>query len=314
MAIGKKLRIVFMGSAPFAVPCLDALVESRHEVIEVVAQPCKPAGRGMRMRECAVSEYAKEKGLALYQPTGVRGSEPIEHFRELSPDLIVVVAYGKILPRELIEIPAMGCINVHASLLPKYRGAAPINWAIAEGERETGVTTLFINEELDAGDMLLAASTPIDEVENASMLHDRLASMGAGLLIRTIDGLIDGSVKPTPQDHSKATHAPLMKKDDGHVDWSMPARRIFDRIRAFTPWPGSFATVDGKKIRIHEAAALKSDHGKAPGTIIECGDHMTVACGEGALCILELQLEGGRRMPACDFLRGHKLKEGDALR
>jgi methionyl-tRNA formyltransferase len=314
MASGKALKIVFMGSAPFAVPCLDALVESPHDVIEVVTQPCKPAGRGMHMRACAVAEYAKEKGLPLYQPKGVRGPEPIEHFRALNPDLMVVVAYGKILPKELIEIPRMGCINVHASLLPKYRGAAPINWAIAEGERETGVTTLFINEELDAGDMLLAASTPIDEVENASLLHDRLASMGADLLIRTIDGLIDGSVKPTPQDHSKATHAPLMKKDDGHVDWSMSSQRIYDRIRAFTPWPGSFATIGGKKIRVHEAAPIEIDHGKAPGTILECSDHMTVACGEGALCILELQLEGGRRMPACDFLHGHKLKEGDVLR
>lgn len=310
----KNLKIVFMGSAPFAVPCLDALARSPHEVIEVVTQPCKPAGRGMHMKECAVAEYAKEKGLALYQPGGVKGSEPIDHFRKLKPDLIVVVAYGKILPKELLEIPQVGCINVHASLLPKYRGAAPINWAIAEGERETGVTTLFINEDLDAGDMLLAASTPIDEVENASLLHDRLASMGADLLIRTIDGLIDGSVKPVPQDHSKATHAPLMKKDDGHVDWSMSSQRIYDRIRAFTPWPGSFATVGGKKLRIHEAAALEIDHGKTPGTILECGNHMTVACGEGALCILELQLEGGRRMPTCDFMRGHKLKEGDVLR
>jgi methionyl-tRNA formyltransferase len=268
----------------------------------------------MHMHECAVAEYTKSMDLSLYQPKGVKGSEAIGHFKNLNPDLIVVVAYGKILPKELIDIPKMGCINVHASLLPKYRGAAPINWAIAEGERETGVTTMFINEELDAGDMLLAATTTIDEIENAKQLHDRLASMGADLLIRTIDGLIEGSVTPKPQDHSKATYAPLMKKDDGRVDWSMAAERIFNRIRAFTPWPGSFAAIDGKKLRIHEAAVLEIDHGKKPGTVLECGEHMMVACGEGALSILELQLEGGRRMPACAFLRGHKLEEGDVLR
>jgi len=310
----ENLKIVFMGSAGFAVPCLEALVDSPHNVVEVVAQPCKRAGRGMQMRECPVADCAKSLDLPLYQPASVRKEEAIEHFQKLAPDLIVVVAYGKILPKELLDIPKMGCVNVHASLLPKYRGAAPINWAIAEGERETGVTTMFINEQLDAGDMLLAAATPIDEVENASMLHDRLAAMGAELLIRTIDGLIAGSVKPKPQDDSKASYAPLMKKDDGHIDWSMSAKRIFDRIRAFTPWPGSFATVDGKKLRVHEVAVLDIDHGKAPGTILGCGNHMLVACGKGALSILELQLEGGRRMPACAFLRGHKLKEGDVLR
>lgn len=308
-----KLKIVFMGSAGFAVPSLNALVDSHHDVIEVVAQPCKPAGRGMQMRECAVANFAKENGLPLYQPASVKKEEVIEHFKGLGPDLIVVAAYGKILPKALLEIPPMGCINVHASLLPKYRGAAPINWAIANGETETGITTMFINEGLDSGDILLAATTPIDETETASGLHDRLAGMGADLLMHTIDGLIDGSMAPRPQNHDEATYAPIMKKDDGRIDWSKGSDEIFNRIRAFTPWPGSFATWGGKKVRIHDVAPLEIDHGKTPGTVLEAKDHIAVACGDGALCLLEIQMEGGKRMPASDFLRGHKLKEGDVL-
>lgn len=314
MSSGEKLKIVFMGSAGFAVPCLDALIASDHDVVEVVAQPCKPAGRGMCMTECAVAEYAQQRELPLFQPKSVRKPEILEHFRKLAPDLIVVVAYGKILPRELIDIPPMGCINVHASLLPKYRGAAPINWAIANGERETGVTTMFINEELDAGDTLLSASTPIDETETASELHDRLAMMGAEILIHTIDGLVDDSVSATPQEDSKSSYAPLMKKEDGHIDWSKSANEVFNRIRAFTPWPGSFTTVGETKLRIHEAAPLEEDHGKGPGTVLHSKDHILVACGDGALCILEVQPEGKRRMPTADFLRGHKLDEGEILK
>ncbi len=310
---GKCLRILFMGSAEFAVPSLDALLHSRHEVVEVVTQPCKPAGRGMQMRECAVAAFAEGLGLSLYQPRSVRKADPLDHFRALSPDLIVVVAYGKILPAKLLAIPPMGCINVHASLLPKYRGAAPINWAIAHGERETGVTTMFINEELDSGDMLLSASTPIDEIESARDLHDRLAPMGAELLIETIEGLIGGSVKPKPQDHSQATYAPIIKKEDGRIDWSKDAAEIFNRIRAFTPWPGSFTTLQGKKLSVFEAAPLEMEHGEAPGTILDACGHALVACGSGALSLLEVQLEGKKRMPAAAFLCGHKLEKGERL-
>jgi methionyl-tRNA formyltransferase len=313
MSSDRILNIIFMGSAPFAVPSLDALVKSRHEVKGVVTQPCKPAGRGMHMRECAVAEYARNAGLALYQPKSVRKPEALDHLKEFAPDLIVVVAYGKILPRALLDIPPMGCINVHASLLPKYRGAAPINWAIAHGEKTTGVTTMFIDEELDAGDMLLTASTPIDSCETANMLHDRLADMGADLLVQTIDGLLGGSVIPVPQDHARASFAPIMKKEDGHIDWSLSAMEIYDRIRAFTPWPGTFTLLQGKKLRVHEAAPIECEHGSKPGTIIQAKDSVSVACGKGALYILEMQAEGGKRMPAADFLRGHKLQEGDTL-
>lgn len=302
-----------MGSAPFAVPCLEALAESRHKVIEVVAQPCKPAGRGMHMRECAVALFAHEAGLPLFQPKGVRKPEVLDHFKKLAPDLIVVVAYGKLLPRELIDIPPMGCVNVHASLLPKYRGAAPINWAIAGGEQTTGVTTMFIGEELDAGDVLLSASTPIDPCETASMLHDRLADMGADVLMQTIEGLVEGTLKGVPQNDAQASFAPIMKKGDGHIDWTRSAAEIYDRIRAFTPWPGSFTLLHGKKLRVHEAAPVECQHGKKPGTIILAQDGLSVACGKDALYILEIQVEGGKRMPTAHFLRGHKLKEGDAF-
>ncbi|MFA5812277.1 MAG: methionyl-tRNA formyltransferase, partial [bacterium] len=234
----------------------------------------------------------------------------IEHFRGLAPDLLVIVAYGKILPRALIDIPRLGSINVHASLLPKYRGAAPINWAIANGERETGVTTMYINEGLDAGDMLLSASTPIGSEETALELHDRLATIGAALLTETVKKIEAGKIEPVPQDHSKATFAPILKKKDGRIDWQMPAFAIANRVRGFSPWPGTFTSLNQKTVRVHKAQAAEISHCEKPGTVIEATNALTVACGRGALCILELQSEGGRRMPATDFLRGHKIAVG----
>ncbi|MFH1830818.1 MAG: methionyl-tRNA formyltransferase [Pseudomonadota bacterium] len=313
MSSDKKLKIIFMGSAGFAVPSLDALIRSHHKIIEVVAQPDKPAGRGQHVKACPVAAYAREHDLTLFQPTSVKKTESIEHFEKLGCDLLIIVAYGKLLPAKLLELPPMGCINVHASLLPKYRGAAPINWAIANGEKETGVTTMFISEELDAGDVLLCASTPLDEAETATELHDRLSMMGADLLLHTIDGLIDGTLKPKPQDHSKATYAPLIKKEDGHIDWSKSTAEIYNRIRAFTPWPGSFALVGTKKLTIHEAEPMDLDHALPPGTVLESKEHILIACGKGALCLVEMQMEGGRRMSASDFLHGHKIKEGEVL-
>jgi len=307
------MDILFMGSAGFAVPSLGALADSHHDILEVVTQPDKPAGRGMRLRACPAAQHARERGLAVYQPPSVRKPDAIEHFRELSPELIVVIAYGKILPKDLLELPTRGCINVHASLLPKYRGAAPINWAIAYGETETGVTTMFINEDLDAGDMLLAAKTPIGPEETAQDLHDRLARMGADLLMATIRELEEGALRPRPQDHSKATLAPLIKKEDGHIDWSMSAIAIHNRMRAFTPWPGSFTTLRGKALRVHAAEPRQLAHDQEPGTVLDREDHLCIACGDGVLDLKEVQMEGGRRMKVADFLRGHKVPAGEAL-
>lgn len=307
------MNIIFMGSAAFAVPALEALVKSHHDILEIVAQPDKPAGRGMQIRACPTAEFAKERGIPLYQPEGVRKPEVLRHFLKLAADLIVIIAYGRMLPRELIDMPPHGTINVHASLLPKYRGAAPINWAIVNGERETGVTTMFINEEMDAGDILLEAKTPIGESETAPELHDRLARMGADLLKATIRELEEGKLTPTPQDHRKATQAPIIKKEDGLIDWSLTARAIFNRVRGFTPWPGAYTNLGDKTLRIHSAEMTEDERKAAPGTVIEAQDRLCIACGEGILKLVEVQLQGGKRMPAANFLRGHKLSAGERL-
>lgn len=308
------MQILFMGSATFAVPTLQALAASTHRVLEVVAQPDKPAGRGRHLTPCPVAAAARELGLPLYQPASVRKPEPLEHFRTLSPELIVIVAYGKILPPELLSIPKRGAINVHASLLPRYRGAAPINWAIANGERESGVTTMFINEELDAGDLLLSAATPIGADEDAAALYERLAPMGAELLLTTLEKLGRGEITPVPQEHSKATFAPILRKEDGRIDWSLPAHAIFNRIRGFAPWPGAFTTFEGRLLRIHRALPSEEPQQHLPGTVIEGSRRIVVAAGAGSLELLEVQPEGGRRMPVVDFLRGHAIAEGTVLR
>ncbi|MFH0799160.1 MAG: methionyl-tRNA formyltransferase [Pseudomonadota bacterium] len=307
------MKILFMGSAAFAVPSLEALATSGHEIALVVTRPDKPAGRGMHIASCPVAQAALGLGLPLFQPKKVKDAAAIDHFRALSPELVVVVAYGRILSKEFLEIPTRGCVNVHASLLPSYRGAAPINWAVINGEKETGVTTQRIVEELDAGDILLSCSTAIDEAETAVELHDRLGPMGADLLTKTIDGIAKGTIKPRPQDCAKATYAPILKKEDGHIIWSEPAAKIYNRIRGLKPWPGTYAKLEEKTLRIHEAAALPAEHKTAPGTVIESGPHLAIACGEGALYLLEVQLEGKKRMSAADFLRGHKVQTGTVL-
>lgn len=302
-----------MGSAAFAVPSLDALIRSGHHVIEVVTQPDKPAGRGMKITACPVAACAAKHGLAPYQPKGVRKPDVIDHFKKLSPDLIVVVAYGKMLPREFLDIPPLGCVNVHSSLLPKYRGAAPINWAIVNGETETGVTTMRISEKMDAGDILLAEKVAIGADEDAVQLHDRLAPLGAELLLRTIDAIEAGTVKGIPQDHSKATPAPIIKKDDGRIDWAMGAREIYNRVRGFKPWPGTFTSIGGKMLRIHGAKVSSIAADGKPGGVIEAGGALVVACGSGALELTEVQLEGKKKMSAADFLRGHRIEKGVML-
>ncbi len=304
------MNIIFMGSAAFAVPALEALANSHHNILEIVAQPDKPAGRGMQIRACPTAGFAREHGIPLYQPEGVKKPETLQHFLRLAADLIVIIAYGRMLPRELIDMPTRGTINVHASLLPKYRGAAPINWAIVNGERETGVTTMFINEEMDAGDILLEAKTPIGERETAPELHDRLARMGADLLKATIRELEEGKLIPIPQDHRKATQAPIIKKEDGLIDWSLTARAIFNRVRGFTPWPGTYTNLGDKTLRIHTAEPVDGGESNAPGTVVEAQDRLCIACGEGILKLVEVQIEGGKRMPATDFMRGHRISVG----
>lgn len=303
-----------MGSAAFAVPSIEALFASAHRVVEVVTQPDKPAGRGMKIRECPAAKVAKKLGLPLFQPGNVRGKDTIEHLRSLRPDLIVVVAYGKILPPEVISIPGYGAVNVHASLLPKYRGAAPINWAIVMGERETGVTTQLIGNKLDAGDILFSVRTPIDDSETAEELHERLAPIGARLLIETIGAIERGEAKPMPQDDAAATYAPVLKKEDGRIDWTKSAWDLFNMVRGLWPWPGTYTTVEGKILRVHKVALVETSTASMPGTIVEVSPHLEVACGDGSLRLLEVQLEGKRRMSVGDFLRGHKIEKGVLLK
>lgn len=307
------MRIVFMGSASFAVPSLEALVASRHPVAVVVAQPDKPAGRGRKLASCAVATAARRHRLELFQPASLKPSEAIEKIRSFAPELIAVVAYGKILPKSLLDLPPFGCVNVHASLLPKYRGAAPIAWAIAKGEKESGVTTQRIVEELDAGDVLLSRRTAIGEEETAGQLHDRLAAMGAELLLETIEGAEQGTLRPLPQDHAQASFARRLRKEDGLIGWSRPAEEIFNRIRGFALWPGSFTTLEGKKLRVLAAAVTASPSVAPPGAVIGSGRAFVVACGSGALELLEVQLEGKKAMPVSEFLRGHAVATGMIL-
>lgn len=307
------MRIIFMGSAGFAVPSLEQLVESDYDIIEVVCQPDKPAGRGRKITACPVADYAREHKLPLYQPASLKRHEAFGHIQNLAPDMIVVVAYGKLLPPEILELPQMGCINLHASLLPKYRGAAPINWAIINGEEETGVTTMFMNEKMDEGDILLARAVEIDKLDSAIEVEERLEQLGARLLVETIKDVEKDEIKGMPQDHSLVTYAPILSKKDGLIDWTMTASQIANRVRGLVPWPVAHTYVDGKLLKIYDAHAGDEPCDAAPGTVIRSDDHLAIATGEGVIYPVEVQLEGKKRMKCEDMLRGHPIKAGTKL-
>lgn len=310
------MRVVFLGSGPFAVPSLEALLSAGHEVAAVVTQPDREKGRGLRPAPPPVKSAALAHGLRVLQPAKARNPDAQEALRGLAPEIQVVAAYGQILPRSVIDIAPRGTVNVHASLLPRYRGAAPVQWAIARGERETGVTTMLIDAGVDTGPILLARATPIGAEETASELEERLARLGGELLVETLAGLEAGTVRPVPQDHAQATLAPLLKKEDGRVDWTQPAQTIARRVRAFQPWPGSTTHLGGRALklwraRVHEGAAVEA----APGTVTAADrDGIVVACGQGTwLRLLEVQPESGRRMPAASFAAGSRLAPGARL-
>jgi len=308
------MKIIFMGSAAFAVPSLGALLKSKHELQLVICQPDKPAGRGLKIHPCLVAVCAHENGLPTYQPTTLRNGSALKRLSDLKPDLIVVVAYGKILPNEILDVPPRGCINVHASLLPKYRGAAPINWAITNGEMVTGVTTMMINEQMDAGDILLQKETPIGAQETSIELHDRLSQMGADLLIETLCGIKNKAIRQRPQVHELATYAPLLKKEDGLIEWKKGAREISNLIRGMQPWPVAYTYLDGKMLRIFGAVPTREPHSSPPGSIVCIGDRLGVATGNGTLYLTEVQLEGKKRMSIDAFLRGHAVGTETALK
>lgn len=306
------MKTVFMGTPEFAVPSLKALIESGEEVVAVVTQTDKPKGRGLEVISPPTKVLSEKHSIPVLQPQKIRTDEFFNNIKNLNPDLICVVAYGKILPKNILDIPPYGCINVHASLLPKYRGAAPINWAIIRGERVTGITTMKMDEGMDTGDMLLKREMTIDDEDTGETLSGKLSEMGAEVLIETIKLLKEGRLNPIPQDHSQATYAPMLKKEDGNIDWKKSAEEIRNLIRGTLPWPGAYTTLEGKLLKIYKARATK-DSGR-PGEVIKSNSEiLRAATVIGALDILEIQIEGGKRLQTEAFLRGRRIKEGTVL-
>ena len=307
------MRIVFLGTPPFAVPCLGALVGAGHEVLAVVCQPDRPAGRGGALRAPATKIWAGERGVRVLQPEKVRDGKLAAALEPLRPDALVVAAYGRILGADLLQLAPHGSINVHASLLPRYRGAAPIQWALAEGERETGVTIMQMDEGLDSGDLLLQRAIPIAPDDTGGTLHDKLARLGGLALTEALTLLAAGRIVPVKQDPARATQAPIIEKEHGRLDFSLPAHRLALRVRAFDPWPGTFTSLAGRTLKVL-AAVPDSAAGLSPGAVRAAAGGILVGCGQGtALLVTELQLEGKRRLPAAEFLRGQALPEGTVL-
>jgi methionyl-tRNA formyltransferase len=317
------LRIVFCGTPAFAVPALRHLIAQPDvQVAEVVTQPDRPRGRGHKTASSPVKDAAVEAGIAVLQPEKIRSEAAFEYFRGIAPDAVVLIAYGQMIPQRLIDIPRLGWINAHASLLPNYRGAAPINWTIVNGETHTGLTTMLIDRGLDTGAMLLKHEVDIGDDETSVGLTARLAEEAGPLIVKTLHGLDQGDLTPTPQDNSQATFAPVLKKEDGRIDWSLDARRIYNRIRGLQPWPGAFTSFAGKRCHIWGAARfdggveahLKSAFGSetsAAGAIVTLGREAFVACGNASWLRLEsVQIEGRRRVTAREFVLGIGLTSG----
>jgi methionyl-tRNA formyltransferase len=308
------LRIVFCGTPEFAVPSLRGLIaEPDFEVAGVVTQPDRPRGRGQEMHSPPVKDAAVGAGIPAYQPEKIKLDEAYEYFQRLAPDAVIIIAYGQIISQRLIDIPRLGWINLHASLLPKYRGAAPINWAIANGEKVTGLTTMLIDAGLDTGPMLLKYQTGIGADETAPELTAQLAEAGAPLIVETLRKLDRGEIKPVAQDNSQATFAPILKKDDGRIDWSLSAFKIYNRIRGLQPWPGAFTTFRGKSCQIWGKPLKPISVGGAPGIILPTQeDGLLVICGAGTVLRVEqIQLEGRNRVTAGEFMNGSRITPGE---
>jgi len=309
------LKIVFMGTPAFACASLESLYNSGHDIVGVYTQPDKPRNRGGNVSYSPIKTIALERGSKVFQPDSFNSPQVIDELRMLQCDLIVVVAYGQLLPAEALEIPPLGCINIHASLLPKYRGAAPIQWAVIKGERETGVTAMYMARELDTGDVISSKKTYIGEEETAGELHDRLSVIGAELLIETINSITEGTAARMPQNHLEATYAPQLDRSISPIDWGDSAYNIKCKVRGLSPWPGATAVFSGSIFKIHSVAIAEkasgghiTEVGYTPGDIISYGNHgIEVACSDGSVIIKELQAAGGRRMTAAEYLRGHAL-------
>jgi methionyl-tRNA formyltransferase len=308
------MRLVFLGTPAFAVPTLEKAAAA-HDMLAVLTQPDRPRGRGQRESASPVKEAALRLGIPVRQPERVRRPEAVEQLRGLAPDAMVVVGYGQIIPQSVIDIPRLGIINVHASLLPRYRGAAPVQWAIVNGERRTGVTTMRIDAGLDTGDMLLRAETEIGPEETAPQVLERLSVMGADLLVETLARLEAGTIVPEKQNPAEATYAPLIKKEDGAIDWRLPASAIHNRVRGLQPWPGGYTAFRGQRLHIWRTRVVSETGAvaKARTAPVLSVKPVVVGCGEGALELVEVQLEGRRRMPGADFANGSRLTTNDIL-
>lgn len=307
----KSWRIIFFGTPSFAIPTLKRLLQETDEVVAVVTQPDREKGRGRKVVPSPVKEFALQHNLVVFQPKKVNDESFYENLRTLQPDLIIVVAYGQILPKSILDIPRHGAINVHASLLPKYRGASPIAWAILKGEKKTGVTTIKMDEGMDTGDILLQKEIILGERETFETLHDRLALLGEEVLMETLERMERGDLTPIPQDHSEATFAPPFKKEDGRIDWKKEAGEIDRQIRALNPWPGTYTEWKGRLLKIFSGEVRQRMSKGEAGRVVWVGaDFIEVETGNGSLLIKEVQLEGKRRMSVKEFLSGHSIPVG----
>jgi methionyl-tRNA formyltransferase len=310
-----KFTIIFMGTPDFAVPTLHLLSQKGYDVALVVTQPDRPKGRGRKLVPPPVKVKALELNLEVTQPSTLKSKEFTDQIKRIQPDFLVVIAFGHILSDKILQLPKFGAINIHASLLPEYRGPAPIQWAIINGDSQTGITTMFMDKGMDTGNVLLTEKEPILPEDTAATLHDRLANSGADLLIRTLKDYAAHKLKPIVQDHSKATYAPLLKKQDGHIDWQRPAEELEPFIRGMTPWPGAFTFHNETRLKIFKAAPIPENISEAAGTILKAfPDELRVATGRGALSILEIQGPSGKRLDVADFLRGYRLPPGTILK
>ena len=306
------MKIIFMGTPDFSVPTLEALLASEHEVAAVVTQPDKPKGRGKEIHMSPVKECALKHNIPVYQPIRARDEAFIVEMRALHPDAMVVIAFGQILPKSLLKLPKYGCINIHASLLPKYRGAAPIQWAVINGDEETGITTMLMDVEMDTGDMLEKTVVRLNPDETGGSLFDRLSLLGGDLILSTLNKLEKGEITPQPQEHEKATYVKKISKSMGDIDWTMDAVSIERLVRGLNPWPSAFTRLNGKMLKIWEARVLEDPKKQAPcGSVISAdADGLKVQTGKGILCITSLQIEGKKRMDTAAFLRGYPVEPG----
>lgn len=305
------MRVVFMGTPDFAVPSLQKLLDRGENVCAVFTQPDKPKGRGHKLQAPPVKELALEHNIPVYQPATLRDEAAQTILKDLAPEVIIVAAYGKLLPKAVLDLPPHGCINVHGSLLPKYRGAAPIQWAVINGEKTAGVTTMYMGEGMDTGDMLLKAETEVGEDETAGQLFDRLMVLGADLLDETLNALQAGTLTRTPQNEAEATHAPMLSKELSKLDFTRPAKELHDLIRGLNPWPCAVATLHGKRMKLLASKVVPQQG--IPGTVAENDGELLVYCGQNALELTELQTENGKRMSGGQYLLGHPLQPGDRM-